>query len=504
MKHCLELLRVSTLGQADADRASLPSQRTVNRQTAERYGLTIVRTVEMAGVSGAAVLLAPEMQEMIRLMQAPDIHGVITREFSRLMRPENFADYALLQSFVDSNTILYLPEGPIDFSSDSGIILGTVHAALGGIERRQMKKKIWAAKEEKRRGGELAQSYVCLPFGVACDGNLWRYTPESERIKEAFRLFLSGSETYASIGEAVGIRPLSLRVMFRNPIYTGWRVIDKKRDPSAAGQYPRLNGRQGDRRKITRSPEEVIRVQVIHDPLISEADFNRVQQMMDLKRLKHSRINSKASHRFTYNSFLNCFCGATLYAKAFGVDYYACKDKCGLPFQRRDRLEPLLHSIFGKRLTSPLFLKRHVMPAVKGLNKSKGDSGAMRQQLQTLNAKRQRILDTYFEGVITLGDRDARITAVDRDRAALTAILTRDVPRMDLTLDTLVRSFEPFVEFDLLSRDDKRRLLNIVQPQITVSKYEVKGMSIFLNNLRVDEDDYGAYRLYFKLALKAA
>lgn len=493
---------MSTLGQADADRASLPSQRTVNRQTAERYGLMIVRTVEMAGVSGAAVLFAPEMQEMIRLMQAPDIHGVITREFSRLMRPENFADYALLQSFVDSNTVLYLPEGPIDFSSDSGMILGTVHAALGGIERRQMKKKIWHAKEIKRRRGELAQGYVCLPRGVAYElGKGFYYTPDAERMREAFRLFLSGNETYASIGEAVGIRPLTLRVMLRNPIWKGWRVIDQKRDMSSAGLN---NKRQGDRKKIRRTEDEVIRVQVIKEPLISEADFSRVQQMMDLKRLKHSRINSKASHRFTYNSFLNCFCGATLYAKAFGVDYYACKNRCGLPFQRRDRLEPLLHSIFADRLTSRNFLRRYVMPAVKGLNRSKGDIGSMHQQLQALNSKRQRILDTYFEGVITLSERDNRIAGVDRDRTAIETILARDRPKGDVTLDTVVSAFQAFVEFDLLSRDDKRKLLNIVSPQITVSKYEVRGMSLCLETIRTDGDYHETDRIWIPLGLKAA
>lgn len=504
MKRCLELLRVSTLGQADADRASLPSQRTINRQTADRYGLTIVRTVEMAGVSGAAVLFAPEMQEMIRLMQDAEIHGVITREFSRLMRPENFADYALLQSFVDSNTILYLPEGPIDFSSDSGMILGTVHAALGGIERRQMKKKIWAAKEEKRRRGELAQSWVCLPLGVAYDSNGFHYTPDSERIKEAFRLFLAGNETYASIGKVVGIRPLSLRLMLRNPIYTGWRVVDQKRDMSPSGQYKRRNGRQGDRRKIKRAPEETIRVRVIDEPLVSESDFNRVQQMMDLKRLKHSRINSKASHRFTYNSFLNCFCGATLYAKAFGADYYACKNRCGLPFQRRDRLEPHLHQIFAKRLTSPTFLRRYVMPAAKDLNRARGDSGQLQAQLQSVRNKRQRILDTYFEGVISLSERDSRIEAVDRDRAALESMLARNSQRTDLTLETLVRAFEPFMEFDLLSRDDKRKLLNVVMPQITVAKYEVKDMSLCLDTIRTATANHETDRLHFKLGLIAA
>jgi hypothetical protein len=47
-------------------------------------------------------------------MESPEIHGVVAREFSRLMRPENYTDYSLLQVFVDTNTWLYLPEGPIN------------------------------------------------------------------------------------------------------------------------------------------------------------------------------------------------------------------------------------------------------------------------------------------------------------------------------------------------------------------------------------------------------
>src|SRR6185503_7013095 len=113
-------------------------------------------------VSGAAVLLAPEIQELLRLMESPDIHGVVTREFSRLMRPENFSDYALLQAFAESGTQLYLPDGPLDFSSKTGRLLGSVRAAMAGIERTEMLEKIWSAKEEKRRAGGFAQSRVCL------------------------------------------------------------------------------------------------------------------------------------------------------------------------------------------------------------------------------------------------------------------------------------------------------------------------------------------------------
>src|SRR5687767_5615845 len=88
MKKAIELIRVSTEGQAASDRASIPAQKAVNAKTAAAYGLKIVRTIEMADVSGAAVLRAPEIKQLLELMADTEIHGVVAREFSRLMRPE--------------------------------------------------------------------------------------------------------------------------------------------------------------------------------------------------------------------------------------------------------------------------------------------------------------------------------------------------------------------------------------------------------------------------------
>jgi hypothetical protein len=56
-------------------------------------------------------MFAPEVLEMLELMKASEIHGVVTREFSRLIRPEQYSDYALLDVFINTNTLLYLPDG---------------------------------------------------------------------------------------------------------------------------------------------------------------------------------------------------------------------------------------------------------------------------------------------------------------------------------------------------------------------------------------------------------
>ena len=188
-KRVIELVRVSTESQAGKDRAGIPAQKEANRQTAIRYDLEIVSTIEISDVSGAAVLRSPEMQKLLKLIESSEVHGVVAKEFSRLMRPENFADFALLQSFADTDTVLYLPEGPIDFSSKSGRLFGTLRAAMAGAEKVEIAERVWGAKEEKRRAGKHPQSEVALPFGVGFERgkDRWFFKPEAEKVLVAFR-----------------------------------------------------------------------------------------------------------------------------------------------------------------------------------------------------------------------------------------------------------------------------------------------------------------------------
>ena len=273
------------------------------------------------------------------------------------MWPENFADYALLQAFADSGTVLYLPEGPIDLNSKSGRLIGAIRAAVAGMERTETLERVWGAKEEKRKRGELAQSEIVLPFGVGYEQNRgFYYKPEATRVQEAFRQFLSGNQSYSKLARMVGVTPRGMHLILRNPIWMGWRIIDKKRDMSGAGKYKGINGRQSDRRKIARAPEDVIRVQVIDESLITEAEFKAVQQIMDLKQRKHWRSETEYEHRFTYNGFLTCSsCGEVIHTALARGDYYACKGRrvkhrCQTKYMRRDKLEIVLDDLFAQQL----------------------------------------------------------------------------------------------------------------------------------------------------------
>jgi len=492
MKKAIELIRVSTEGQAADDRASIPAQRAVNHRTCVQYGLEIAKSIEISDVSGASVLLAPEMQQLIQLIQAPDIHGVVTREFSRLMRPENFADYALLQAFVDSNTVLYLPEGPLDLTSKTGRLMGTIRAAIAGLERTEILERIWTAKEAKRRRGELAQSHIVLPYGVGYEeGAGFYYKPEAERIREAFRLFLAGNQSYSRLARLVGVTPRGMHLVLRNPIWTGWRVIDKKRDTSAVGRYPSVNGRQADRRKIYRSAEEVIRVKVIAEPLVSEEEFQAVQRIMDLKQAKHWRTRDDYEHRFTYNGFLTCAaCGEPVHTALARRDYYTCRGRrsrhaCRTKYMARERLEPMLDTLFASELTHPRFVRRCVEELKRRTEETGSASRVQRLilDIRALNEKRARVIDGFLEGLINREERDRRLSVIDRDTRMAQDLLVRESPAASLDVRKLIKTFAPLVEWRHWTRDQKRSVLSAIVSEIRVADYRIEclGINLFSN-----------------------
>lgn len=515
MKRVIELIRVSTEQQANEDRAGIPAQREANRRTARVYGLEIARTIEIVDVSGASVLLSPEMQELVRLMDSPEIHGVVTKEFSRLIRPEKFTDYALLQVFIDTNTVLYLPDGPIDLASKSGRLLGTIRAAVAGLERREILDRMQDAKEAMRRAGKHAGGSTNLPYGVGYSAERgWFYTAEAEKVKQAFAIFLGGQTSYTLIGQGLNIARTSLRFILENPIYTGWRVYDQKRDQSASGYVPGPNGRQGYRRKTPRDAEEVIRIQVL-DPLISDKDFRQVQELIDLKRRKHWRVRSEAPNRYTYNGFLTCAdCDNLLYTHSSQYDFYICKTRntrerrrreaqaltpCGNRYMLRTKIETKLDCLLGEKLLERDFLSS-VLDAYRNQVEQSSDQqgidqSAIAAKLTELKAKKQRVLDAFFEGVIEKAEPDRKLATVQNEVDSYRRLLVEAVrPAQPASVADLERVLEPFTEWEFLEREDKRSLLSMICPEIKVFQYTVKSLMLRLGALASDGDNASPLR----------
>jgi DNA invertase Pin-like site-specific DNA recombinase len=491
-KRVIELIRVSTADQAQEDRASIPAQRSINKRTCEIYGLEIVKTIELVNVSGAAILRTPEMQKLLKLIESPDVHGVVVREFSRVMRPDSFGDFVLFQVFQDTGTLLYLPDGPLDLNSKTGKLVAGLRAIIAGNELSEIRERVWSAKEEKRRAGKFGQGAICLPFGVGYEEKRgFFYEPDAERVREAFRRFLSGEHSYVTLSRMVGVTPRGMHLIMRNPIWTGWRVIDKKRDTSAASRRVSAGGRQGDRPKVQRSAEEVIRVKVIDAPLIPEGEFRLVQQIMDTKSRLHWRSRPDFGHAFTYSGFLMCSeCGSLIYGKYSRRHYYVCKKKlgpcgperCASPTMQRERLERNLDDLFGAQLTG-----RDVLRQLIGELEKKYDSATSACRIAQIGSEvgrvrkqREKVLDTFFEGVLTGEERDVRLASLDKRMTLAKEMLTRErretLPKVSAR--EIALALAPLFDWPVLGRESKRRILAAAVSEIYVSNCVVSRIAV--------------------------
>jgi DNA invertase Pin-like site-specific DNA recombinase len=512
VKKVIELIRVSTSEQAADDRASIPAQRAVNRKTAAAYDLTIIKSVELSDVSGTAVLRTPEMQDLLRLIESPDIKGVVVREFSRVMRPDNFGDYVLFQVFQDTGTLLYLPDGPLDFNSKTGKLVAGLRAIISGNELSEIRERIWTAKEEMRRDGKCVNGDITLPFGVGYSKEQgFFYKPEAEMIRDAYRRLLAGETSYTELAKPLGFSPQAMHRLFTNPIYAGWRVYDKKRNMASSAKRYAAGGRQGDRPKILREADEVIRVKVIPDPLVTDEEFQRVQEIVALKNTHHWRHRAGVKHHFTYNGFLFCGeCGTTLYGRdACGSKarrhrnpafYYVCRrrfmgshekdGKCWTPYMKRDQLEGKLDGIFTDRLTNREFLTERLreLDAKSETDTSRTRIARLQAEITNLRGKRARVLDAFFEAVLTKAERDERLAEIDVRIKGTEELLLREAPVQKVSLRSLMTAFAPLFDWRFMNRESKRRILAVTVPEIRVKNYQVEGVAVTSPNLCGDHE----------------
>ncbi|HLW52966.1 MAG TPA: recombinase family protein [Candidatus Angelobacter sp.] len=497
-KKAIELIRVSTEAQAQDDRGGIPAQRAANLVTAARHGLEIVRTFQIEDVSGARVLASPEMREMLGMIESPEIAGVVAKEFSRLMRPEDLSDFEILARFNRTNTVLYLPDGPVDLSNKTGKLFGVLRAAMAGYERAEILERLNAGKEAIRRAGRHAGGDNSLPYGVAWDRQQgWRYLPEAEQVKQAFRLVLTTTRPYASIAAELGIPRTSLRVILQNPIWTGWKVYDQRRDPRPTGYVAREDGRQGYRRKVARDPSDVIRKKVLQG-IVTEEEFQRVQEILGDRAARERIIRTQNQPRYTFNGFLACaVCGDPLYThRNMKAAYFICKrngtrarkrgDGCTNPYILASKVEPKVEELLTSRLqdrnTLHAIMERYLAGAQKPAGVVGVDLEAAKQLAASLEAKRKRILDSFIDGVISKAERDRRIQAIDTQIAGCQELLsdavTRGPVRPKITVGQLAAVLDVFAGFQFLARDQKRRILAAARARVFMERYTIERLEI--------------------------
>ncbi len=242
-------------------------------------------------------------------------------------------------------------------------------------------------------------------------------------------------------------------------------------------------------------------MRVIQEPLISETDFHAVQRIMDLKQKRHWRSRVDYEHRFTYNGCLTCSrCGEPIHTALARRDYYACKGRrtahtCITKYMAREKLETLLDDLLSERLTTPSFLARGVNELIRRSESNESVVRVQRLTSEIANSqrKRNRVIDSFLDGVLSRDERDERLVTIDRDIQMTQKMLMQETPSISPDLSILTEALAPLAEWHYWSREQKRNLLAALVPDIRVADYEIESLglnpAIFSNEVtRTDTD----------------
>jgi DNA invertase Pin-like site-specific DNA recombinase len=456
-KRVIGLLRVS------GDRQDVERQRRDLARLKETHNLTFIRILELEDVSGRTVLENADVQQALRDLKRPDVHGFAVAALDRLFRPDEFGDFAILDYFRRSTKLIFsAKENVIDPSTDMGFQTCLMSGAMAGLEWRMLRQRTRDGKEVLRQRGGNPNGSLVLPRGVAAEplkdakgrtiGAKWSYEePDAGRIKKAYDLLfqrLSWRDIAAQIGG--GWTYNGIRLALRNPLWKGTRVYTKGR-------------------------EEPLEIQVIDKPLISPA---RWQQAQELILQKHSRwLKTKRPPSNLLSGLLECGCGAPVYVRMSGSGtYYYCSAKCGAKSAQQpaaDRVvEEFVSNLDAKFWTKAFAQMRTAQPARDDAREK------LDRQREKLESERQRLLRLCLKGTIAeedFGRESKRIAAEVRDLDLLAPAPVADAIDPKKTAAHVARTF---ARFGRQPFEEKRAALRTVFKDLVLDNGNVAGFTV--------------------------
>ena len=298
MSRCYGYIRVSTTKQGEG--VSLPEQRSAIEHYAQLQGITIIDWFEEKQT--AAKRGRPEFTRMLLALRSRKADGVIIHKIDRSAR--NLRDWADLGELIDRGIAVHFVNESIDLHTRGGRLSADIQAVVASDYIRNL-------REETRKGfyGRLKQGFYPLPapLGYIDEGKARPKRPDPERaplIKLAFDLYSTGQYSLLTLADNLyeaGLRTRrgakvsknTLGPLLANPFYIGVIRLRRTRETFTG----------------------------VHEPLVSTAIFERVQDILQGKRVAY-----QIRHNFLFRRMLTCrSCHYSLIGEQQkGHVYYRC------------------------------------------------------------------------------------------------------------------------------------------------------------------------------------
>lgn len=306
-------IRVSTDMQADKD--SLPLQKSDLQKLAELNGITDYVIFEDAGFSGKN-FNRPKFQEMIQRVRQGEFTHIFVWKLDRISR--NLMDFLKLYEELSKLKVAFISKNEtFDTSSAGGEAMLKILLIFAEMERKTISERVTAvmlnrAKENKWNGGRYPFGYMQGPEIVDnATGKKSKTWPVPDPITaplavNIFQLYKSykSLRKVAQILNDTGVRPscskywstVGIHKILTNKFYYGVYT------------YNRINVNEVDRKYLYRDESEWISVCGCHEALVTKELWDECNEILKNNRHYKPAIGSKvgAQEKYIFGGLLKC------------------------------------------------------------------------------------------------------------------------------------------------------------------------------------------------------
>ncbi len=332
----------------------------------------------------------PEFKKLVAFVKKnkSKVDGLLFTKWDRFSR-NTTESYNKIKDFNELGIIVNAIEQPLDLSIPEQGLMLAVYLSMPEVENHRRSLNVIAGM---RRAFKEGRYVVSPPKGYDMgrddqDKPILKPNNDAKFIIEGFELLSKGIYTQKEVLKRLKAKGFKTSKsafgrMVRNPVYKGYIVLRAFKD----------------------EPEQVIKG--IHEPLVSETIFDKVQSLIDGGKQQFKVVHKKVNEKFPLKGFVLCpSCQKPLRASSSKgrnsyYSYYHCSKPCNTRYKAED-VEKWFHSFLGGislNRGAQALLTRLIEDRFKQQTKYKSLSPKHYQEVDSLEQKLIKLQDLYLDG----------------------------------------------------------------------------------------------------------
>lgn len=249
----------------------------------------------------------PELQKLLRNVKLFYYDGIVVADLDRLSR--NVIHFGQIKQFLtNTGTVAITPSKIYNFAKQEDDLFSDLQSVLAKNEYQTIRKRLVRGTIQSAKSGNWLGKKAPVGYKYNRETKRLEVSEDAPVIRRLFDLYLEGVGTKAiairftqeGVMTTVGIKwtPAGVSRILNNIVYAGHSLYGKT-------TQKRVDGKRETKKT---APEEQILVENTHESIVSQEEWERVQQ---LKKERNSRPIALKLGKHAFSGLIRCgICGA--------------------------------------------------------------------------------------------------------------------------------------------------------------------------------------------------